>query len=167
MILQISDFVNEYQLSIDQQSENEFLSYVDAVEAEFMRAVFGVELGMDFVNQLKSGEISEPLARLLNEYTYKYGATSYYSAGIHEALKSFFYVKWQSIHVFINTMAGNVRPFAENVEHVNIREKMIQMQDKCISIVSDLHQVCTDFPFDYAGFVAGYPFKRRWNILGI
>lgn len=169
--LTISDFYDDIQLSASTITavNTEFDKFIGRMQVEFLRKVLGAKMYNDLMTGL--AVLPTPDAKWTNirdglDFVYDDGIT-YHLDGLKEALRYYSYVRYQQIHSSTNTVQNNVVKKSDIATVVEPVMKVVNAQNKCMDLSSDLYDYITWKSTDYPDFEYTAPFISRANMFGI
>lgn len=165
-ILTSANFIDDCQLSISTIADVQtaFTTFLEKMEAEFLRKVLGIKLYDAFKTAWAANPTSGVWFELINGGNYNEDES--YFEGLKSALIYYTYIKHQQNKDSIAVVNGNVKGNQDHATTIGITNKLVNANNRCLEICDKLPGYCKSISeFSDLNYTA--PFNTTWNSWGI
>ncbi len=137
MFLEPTDFLEKPYKVPNQEESKDFVAFIEATEAKYLKAILGLQLYNDFIDGLEdSGIVEQKWTDLKYGTTYTYSDVLYEWAGIKTLLKPVVYSEWLTINFRRWTSSGMIiNTGQQNSGAVNPDQEIIRAWNEFVDLL--------------------------------
>lgn len=154
MIVNSSDFVNKFELAVNQFNESKIDAYIDRYEPYYLSQLLGKELKDLFISDLDVNNIPQtPIYETIyNPLSIDLDSQVVFSYGIKEMLLGFIYYHFTKDETIKQTPVGSVKPNTENSLNVGTSQYLTNRFNESVESLIAIQRYIIENENDYPTF---------------
>lgn len=158
MFLEPTDFLDKPYKVPNQEESRDFVAFIEATEAKYLKAILGLQLYNDFIEGLEdSGTVEQKWTDLKDGANYTYSDVLYEWRGVKAMLKPVVYSEWLTINFRRWTSSGMIiNTGQQNSGAVNPDQEIIRGWNEFVDLLGCRSGMYWYSPLNYHNNLYGF-----------